>query len=316
LSISPFSSPFQTPDFYTLVNSVPDFSADVFAVGDQVELKALCVVALQKDHGIKGFFSRRGIIYGGPLLADKAFEYLKKLLDEIEDYYKKKAIFIEVRNFFDYSQYHSLYKSNDWEWLPYLDIKLPLKFESTEKYLKSVKYNRRREIRLSIEEGAIFRRAKDIDEVDELYLILKELYHKKLKLPLPGKSFFEAIFNSPRGLVFSVIHNNKIIGGSFCFYLEQRSIYTMYYCGLRDYHNKIFPTHLSILGPLDFGIGNNLQYIDFMGAGLKGKEYGVRNYKLEFGGDLLEFGRFRKVNNRFLFILGEFGLQIMRKLKL
>ena len=59
----------------------------------------------------------------------------------------------------------------------------------------------------------------------------------------------------------------------------------------------------------------NLKILDFMGAGLEGQEYGVRKYKLEFGGELVEYGRFRKVNNKFLFIIGKMGLRVMRLLK-
>jgi lipid II:glycine glycyltransferase (peptidoglycan interpeptide bridge formation enzyme) len=117
---------------------------------------------------------------------------------------------------------------------------------------------------------------------------------------------------SPIGKVFVVLHNGNIIGGAFCLYTEQRSVYTLYYCSIREYHKRIFPAHLSILAAIDFGIKNGLEYLDFMGAGLKEKEYGVRQYKQEFGGEMIEYGRFRKVNNRFMFAIGEAGLWILR----
>jgi hypothetical protein len=48
---------------------------------------------------------------------------------------------------------------------------------------------------------------------------------------------------------------------------------------------------------------------------LKGKEYGVREYKQEFGGELNEYGRFRKINNKFLFVVGGMGLRIKKLIK-
>ena len=88
----------------------------------------------------------------------------------------------------------------------------------------------------------------------------------------------------------------------------------MYYCGLREYHPKIFPTHLAIVATIDFGLKNNLQKVDLMGAGKPNEEYGVRKYKSEFGGDLVEQGRFIKVYNPFLFQIGKIGLKIIKKL--
>jgi len=315
LAVSPYSSAFQTHIFYELCNGVPGISAEAFALEEDNNLKALCVVTLQKEQGIKGCFSSRAIIYGGPVLLDSDKEAFNLLLKSIAEQFKRKGIYLEVRNFFDYSQFHGHYIKAEWEWLPYLNIRLSLKEKSLEDVLASMKYNRKREIKLSLAEGAIFRDANDISEVQNLYLILKELYVNKVKLPLPDFDYFLALFRSKLGKVFVILHNNRIIGGTFCFYLEHKSIYTMYYCGERNYHTKIFPTHLSILAAIDFGIRNKLEFIDFMGAGLKNKKYGVRKYKQEFGGELLEYGRFRKINNTFLFVIGELGLRILKLLK-
>jgi lipid II:glycine glycyltransferase (peptidoglycan interpeptide bridge formation enzyme) len=315
LSKSPYASPFQTPAFYELFNTIHDLSAEVFAVKKDFDIITLCVVTFQKEPGFKGFFSRRAIIYGGPLLIKDDFEAFDLLLKHIYNAIKRKAIYIEVRNYFDYSQYKALYVNARWKWLPYLNLRLSLEKNDLDSVLAKMSYNRRREIRLSLVEGAIYREADNISEVEELYLILKKLYNNKIKLPIPNLEFFLLLFNSTIGKVFVVIHNFKIIGGAFCFFWGERTIYTMYYCGLRDYHRKIFPTHLCILAAVDFGIRHGLSYLDFMGAGLKNKEYGVRTYKKEFGGDIMEHGRFLKINNHLLYNIGEFGLKLSNILK-
>ncbi len=312
LSESNYSSPFQTRDFFQFYNSVPGHSAEAFGLEDSGNLFALCVIIKQKEKGVKAFFSRRAIIYGSPLFIDGSERSVELLLQHVSLELKKEAIYIEVRNYFDAEKLKSAYTRDGWKWIPYLDIHLSLKEYSLEDILGKMKYNRRREIKLSISEGATYREAKDSSDIECLYHILKDLYTDKVKLPLPDIDFFYAMFRSTTGKVFIVLHKEKIIGGSFCFYLKRKAIYTMYYCGIRNYHKKIFPTHLSILSVIDFGIRNNIEYLDFMGAGVKGKEYGVRNYKEEFGGELLEYGRFRKINNRFLFQVGELGLKMLK----
>ncbi len=100
LGKSKFSSPFQTPSFYNFYKSLQDLSADVFAVEDNKELVCLAVITLQKEQGLKSWFSRRGIIYGGPLILSDGFDYLAFLLKNIELAYKFKLIYLEVRNNF------------------------------------------------------------------------------------------------------------------------------------------------------------------------------------------------------------------------
>ena len=102
-SISGFSTPFQSPSFYKLFNSVPGITADVFAVEADSEIKALCVITLQKEKGIKGFFSRRAIIYGGPLIRDNSPEYFRFLLNSIVRKFRQRAIYVEIRNLHDYN---------------------------------------------------------------------------------------------------------------------------------------------------------------------------------------------------------------------
>ena len=312
---SPYSTPFQTHEFYKFYNSVPGLSAEVFAVEDSDDLKSLCVVTIQREEGIKAYFSRRAIIYGGPIYIDADYETVKYLLHNINLVLNKKVIYMEVRNYVDFGKLKPFYVNAGWKWLPYMNIILPLKGSSPNDVLGLMKYNRRRQIKLSLAEGATYREANDTSDVKNIYMILKELYSKKVKLPVPDLNFFQALFRSAIGKVFVILHNNRIIGGAFCLYLENKSIYTMYYCGIRNYHKKIFPTHLSILAAIDFGIQNKLEFLDFMGAGLKHKEYGVRKYKKEFGGEVLEYGRFRKINNLFLFVIGELGLRILKLMK-
>lgn len=315
LALSQFTSVFQTPEFYNLFNSVPGFCAEAFAVENTSEIRALCVVTLQKETGIKGYFSRRAIIYGGPVLKGKSENELVFLLNNITTHFQKKAIYVEVRNYFDYSSYTSQYMAAGWSFFSYLNIILPLRNRSLESVFASMKYNRKREIKLSLAEGAYYREAQNLNEVENLFLILNELYKQKVKLPLPRLEFFNYLFSSSLGKVFVVLKNEKIIGGSFCLFLENKALYTMYYCGIRNYHKKIFPTHLSILAAINFGIQNKVEYLDFMGAGLKGKEYGVRDYKLQFGGSLVYSGRFKKVINPLLYYFGLLWLKILKKIK-
>lgn len=310
-----FASPFQSYPYYCLINSIPGYSADAFAVLINEEIVALCVATCQKEQGIKSYFSKRAIIYGGPIINDNAKEELTFLIKSIHNYYRKKTIYIEIRNYFSYEQYDLIYKKLGWDWVPYLDININLKDKSSENVLSGMKYNRRREIKMTLNEGTIYREAKDHSEIEKLYSMLSELYNKKVKLPLPKLDFFQKMFQSSIGKTFVVLHNNNLVGGSFCLYMQNSGIFTMYYCGLRNYEKKIFPTHIGVLAAIDFGISNNLKFIDLMGAGKKDEEYGVRKYKQEFGGDLVENGRYLKICNKLFYFIGKTAINFVKLYK-
>ena len=51
-----------------------------------------------------------------------------------------------------------------------------------------------------------------------------------------------------------------------------------------------------------------------MGAGAPGDGgYGVRDFKAKFGGELVEYGRFRYVANKPLYTLGKWAVNLMKK---
>jgi lipid II:glycine glycyltransferase (peptidoglycan interpeptide bridge formation enzyme) len=310
-----FSSPFQTHEYYNVISKIKDLDAIVFALSDAEILKVLMVITLIKESGSFGFFTRRGIIFGGPVINEVTVDELTFFLNESYDRLKGKAIYLETRNFFDYSYYKESFLNSGWSYEPYLNVKLNLVGITKEILPSLFKYNRRREINQSILNGATYHLSSKKEEILGVYQILKEIYRIRVKLPLPSIDLFYDLFQKDILKVFVVEHEAKIIGGSFCLTLPKKGLYTYYYCGQRDYHNRIFPAHLAILGALEYAIENHIPLIDFMGAGRPDNEYGVRNYKLEFGGELVEQGRFLRVLKPKLYFLGKLGLRILKGIK-
>jgi predicted N-acyltransferase len=314
LKRSAFSSPFQSFDFYNLYNSLPGRKADVFTIESDGNYSALAIVTVQKETGLKAFFSRRGIIYGGPLLAEENRETISLLFSGIETWYRGKLIYIEVRNYFDYSDHFHLLKGLRWRFVPYLNIKVVTEGKDIQQLIKGMKYNRRREIKISQEQGAVYCECTSMEELESFYSNLREMYSKRVKLPLPPFDFFRILWEKRIARVFLVRHENNLIGGSFCPVLEGKVIYTMYYYGLREYSKNIFPTHLAVLAALEYAVDHNCKYLDFMGAGLKGEKYGVRDYKLEFGGEIDEYGRYIRILNPVMYQIGKLGLKILSRI--
>ena len=315
LKQNPYATPFQTPEFYNAHKDVVGRSAIALALAESGTLLAIVVVTLQRESGLRGFFSRRGIIYGGPLVSNDNSRNLEILLEKIDKTIKGKTIYSEIRNFSDFENNKMIFQRHGWKYMPHYNIRFDLTGFDEKSLLKMFTYNRRREIRQAVENGASRILCNEDDQVREVYGILKQNYYDRVKLPIPGIDFFLSYFHTQALKVFAVLHNGRIIGGAFCPVLNNKCMFTFYYCGIRDYHKKIFPTHLAILASMEFCIENKIPHFDFMGAGKPGVEYGVRKYKLEFGGELVEYGRFRRTYNPLLYKIGEMGIKFSSLIK-
>jgi len=310
-----FKSPFQTIEFANLHKDIPGYSSEAIAVEEDNRYLAAMVIILMSEPGIKKYFSSRAIIYGGPLIGKypNAKAGLDLILNEALKKVKVKPIYSEIRCSFDYTEYENIFSSSGWKFQPHLNVHINLKDLSQESILNKMKYNRRREIKKTLKNGVNTGIAKNLAEVSKLYSILKDLYKENVKLPLPGLGYFEALYHSEIGKVFIVKHKEQIIGGCFCFFYQESSINTLYYAGLRNYHKKIYPTHIAIFEAIKFGLENHLTHIDLMGAGKPDVQYGVRDYKIQFGGDLVNHGRYLLINKPFLFNLGKIYIRLSTK---
>lgn len=121
--------------------------------------------------------------------------------------------------------------------------------------------------------------------------------------------------NEKIGKYFLVEYNKEIIGGIMCPITPDKAIYEWYVCGLDGQHNGIYPSVLATWAPIDYALKKGLKYFDFMGAGKPDQNYGVREFKSKFGGESVNFGRFERINNRFLYKLGKIGIKLRSIIK-
>ena len=129
------------------------------------------------------------------------------------------------------------------------------------------------------------------------------------------KEFFEEFFIKNIGKYLLVIYKGNIIGGIMCPILKDKCIYEFYICGLDEEYKEQYPSVMATWAAMEYANRNHIPVFDFMGAGRKGQDYGVREFKSRFGGELIENGRFILISNPFLYNLGEFVLNIIKNIK-
>jgi len=314
LSKNNFSSPFQTPNFYNFYNSIENSSADVFAVEDAGDYKCIMLITVQKEKGIKSYFSRRGIIYGGPLIVKNGEQYLSYLLKEIVSHFKNKLIYLETRNFFDYAIYKQEFKDSGFDYIPWLNFHLDTSPDITV-IKKTMSSSRLRQIKKAIKNGAEWRVAEKEEDIVAFYNILSDLYKNKIKKPLFSLDFFKEFYKSGIGKYLLVYFENKVIGGIFCPIMPRKAIYEFYVCGLDGEYKNQYPSVMATWAAMEYAHQNNIPIFDFMGAGSPAEAYGVREFKSRFGGKEVEYGRFIYILNPSLYKIGKTGLKLLSKIK-
>jgi serine/alanine adding enzyme len=313
LSKSQFYTPFHTPEFYDLFNSIPNYSAKIFVIEEHSQIIALCIVTLQGSTGLKNIFTKRAIIYGGPVLEKQGNDCIKYLLDSISAEYKSKSIYLELRCLSDFNTFKNTFKIYQWDYIPYQNYIVDC--SNSEKLFQKLGNNRKRQIKKALKSGVTIKEADSINEIHKFYSILHHLYSKRIKKPLFPMIFFEEFFNKKLGIYLLVIYRGEIIGGIMCPFLRERAIYEFYICGLDEDYKEQYPSVMATWGAMDYGSKNQIPVFDFMGAGRKDMDYGVRDFKARFGGELIEYGRYIKINKPLLYSLGKLVLKILKVIK-
>ena len=315
---SPYATWFQTKEAYEFYASVDDMQAFVYGISEDDRLVGLVVGYITKEKNpIKQFLTRRAIIIGGPLLADNiSNEALATLLKAVTTTsrlspFASRPIYIESRNFHDYSKWRNVFEANGFAYQPHLNFHV----DTTSKEIvdKNLGKSRKRDIRTTIREGVTPVMQPTIEQVREYYQILHTLYTTKVKTPLFSWHFFEQLYHTEHARFILTEYQGRIIGGTICVELPNRALYEWFACGEDGVYDHIYPSCYATYLGIQYAAQSGCQIFDMMGAGKPDEAYGVRDFKAKFGGELVEHGRFLCVRKPLLYWRGKMGVKLLKK---
>lgn len=304
---------FQTPAAYDFFASLPELMTPFFfAVQEEQELKGVVVGYITREkNALKQFLTRRAIIIGGPMLSETiAPDALELLLNGVRKQLSSRAIYIETRNFNDYSAFRPTFEKCGFAYVPHYDFHIDT--TSEEEAQTRIGKHRWKYIRLSIRDGASLVEKPTLEQVRQFYNVLLDLYQTKVKTPLFPWTFFERLYDVDSSRYLLVDYNGNIIGGSLCVCLENRGLYEWFVCGNDHFHKGIRPSSVATWFGMQFAAQNGYPLFDLMGAGRPDEPYGVRDFKAEFGGELKELGRFQYICKPLFYRIGSLGVKILK----
>lgn len=309
---SPNASFFQSKSCYDFYCSLSFLEPFLLGIEDNDKLIALvCGYVIADGNRIKQFFSRRAIVPGGMLVSSDCSEAaLNFLLEETIKSLKKKAIYIEFRNYSDYSKFKSGIEKNGFSYQPHLNFHL--KVSNREHLLSKLSDSKIRQIKQTEKAGIIYEEVKNEHDIQEFYNQLHKLHKSKIKTPLFPIEFFFKIANQSFSKFYIVKLGQHVLGGIICVF-DYKKVYEWFICGSDTENSGSYPSILATWAGVKFASENGFELFDFMGAGKPGKKYGVREFKAKFGGELVEHGRFL-YKFSMLYYFGYFYIKILKKL--
>jgi lipid II:glycine glycyltransferase (peptidoglycan interpeptide bridge formation enzyme) len=317
----PNGTVFQSESMYRLFNDTKKFEPVVVAAFNNERLVGLLLGTIIKEYSSKiGFFTSRTVVYGGPLIdsdygdSDKVLDFL---LQELVNQVKNKSIFIQFRNFFEWNGKKEIFYKNGFKYLDRLNYLVDT--TSGNDVRKMMSSSKMRQVKKGLKNGADIINPENIEQVKEFYKLLYYLYKYKVKKPLPEWSFFKSFYEQSKdgnlGVIKLIKYKDEIIGGILSPLTRGKVIYEWYICGMDREYKNLYPSVLATWAAIDYGTKNDLKVFDFMGVGVPDKDYGVREFKSKFGGEMVNFGRFGRINNKFLYAITEVGFNMLAWLK-
>ena len=305
---SPYATWFQTKEAYEFyAANKEEMTPFTVGVEEDGHLTGVMVgYTTQERNPIKQLLTCRSIIIGGPLLDEHISNDALSALLLAAKRVTQNSIYLETRNFQNYSHWRYLFEACGFLYQPHLNIQVACTATHT------MSEQRIRQVKKALKNGAEIVEASSEQEIRDCYRILQQLYREKVRTPLFSEEFFLRFYRNGVGKYLLVKYQGKVIGGMMCPILNGKAIYEWFVCGLDEEYREQYPSVMATYAAIEYAKANSLPLFDFMGAGKPDIPYGVRDFKMEFGGELVEYGRFLCVRKPLLYRMGQLGVKLLK----
>ncbi len=310
---------FHTPEMYQVYEETPLYTPIVLFTSDKAcnLTGCLCAVIHRQYKDFLGKLTARSIVTGGPIALNNDCGIIEELLKEYNRLISPLAIYSQFRNISDMSFCRPVFTKCGYTYEEHLNILVDLT-KSEEQLWKDIHTKRRNEIRKAEKAGLVVREFSTKEDIESAYSILQEVY-SRAKLPLMNKKLLENAVRilSPGSTnmirLMGAYKENKLIGVMIL--LAYKGILYDWYAGSFASCNHFCPNDILPWKTFLQMKKEGYTLFDFGGAGNPGVPYGVRDYKLKFGGEVVNFGRYESIHKPFFMSIGKTGLKIYQKLR-
>ena len=314
----PYGNIFQTPEMAEVYRRTKNYEPISLAAIDDTtnEMLAVLLAVVIKEKSVLGSFSARSVIHGGPLFINdkRGMDTVRILIEYYNKISRKKSLYTLVRNMYDTSEVSSIFNSTGYKYEDHLNYLIDLNLSINELWSRLYK-SRRNGINRAKRRGVIIDEDVDEDSIPVMHELLKETY-MNAKIPFADMSLLQSVFNVLKQkdmAKFFLAKNNDINIGIIIILTYKGTIFD-WYAGAPRKYSHLCPNDILAWHVIEWGSKNGYHIFDFGGAGNPNEEYGVREFKKQFDGEMVNFGRYMKVYSPIKMKIAEKGFGIYRKM--
>lgn len=292
----PLGNIYQTPEMYEVYSHTCGYKPSVWAAVDSDgQIYALHIpVRITLRGGVLHYFTTRNVNFGSILAQENGAgrDALSLLFQKYNHQVSPASLFTELRHVSDSSEFQDILKSQGYNYDSHLNYFVNLDRDPYD-ILQSFSRTTRRDIRSNIRKGRVV--IKEITDPSMLllfYEMVKKTY-THARIPLADISLFEAAYKVlvPKNMArFSIAYVDGVPAAASSALLYKSVMYG-WYMGVDRSYRPFYPSEFIIWDMVKWGTEHGYKVLDFGGAGDPDEESGVRDFKLKFRGDLVEFGR-------------------------
>jgi serine/alanine adding enzyme len=286
---------FHTPEMFQVFAQAKGHTPTFWAAvnGDQTPQALFMPVQITLMGGPLRRFTTRSVAYGSVLCAPntEGEATLRLLLRSYADEIGRRILFTELRNPYDLSRWQPVLDECGFAYEEHLNFFVDLT-RSPDQIWADIRSNARRNVRRARKRQVIVEEINDPARMPAVYALLKQVY-ERLQVPLADFSFFQAAFEvlHPQQMMKVLIAKADGVELGVLMLLIYKDTILYWYTGtLREYSDYRAGDMLA-WHALAWGSEHGFHVMDFGGAGKPGEDYGVRDFKAKFGGDLVNYGR-------------------------
>lgn len=313
---NPAGNIFHTPEMFQVFSRAKRHQPELWAAVTGARILALLLpVRITLMDGILRHLTTRAIAYGSVLYEPSAEgkQALALILRTYVNETRGTELFTELRNLTCLDDIQAILCENGFVYEPHLNYLIHLD-RSPEAVFQGIGHRTRKNIRHGLNSGQVtVEQVQTRDGVRHCYDLLSQTYHAA-RVPLADYSLFQAAFDVlyPRWMARFTLARVRSVPVAASIELLYKDVVFGWYGGMDRAYSSYVPNELVMWDILRWGAECGYRIYDFGGAGKPDEEYGVRDFKAKFGGELVCYGRNTCVHARSLLWVSERGYRVMR----
>ena len=293
---------FHTVGMYEVFSGTPKCRPWAMAAtnADGAIVAMASAVRVETLGGMASRFASRSIWYAEPICdeTDEGQAGLELIIQAHDKAMKGQVLFTEIRPLFQQKREFTALSNQGYTYKDYLNYVVTLDVASgeTNALLQNVSKSCRKQIRKCADRGVTVKVETTHDSIDELYKLVQFSYSRS-GVPLAGKELFQralVIFGSEIVEIRLAKYKNATVAAGIT--LKFKGVVYAWYGGSYRLPG-LAPFAALTWSEIESGAREGFRFYDFGGAGWPDEDYGPRDFKSKFGGELVRYGRYKKVDS-------------------